>query len=1043
MNLLTFRTSNKSKLRFSSLNYIVRCMSWSSTDVRTTFINFFLARRHEFVSSSSVTPKKGEGTYFTNAGMNQFKPIFLGECDQTSKFHSLLRAVNSQKCIRVGGKHNDLEDVGHDLTHHTFFEMLGNWSFGDYFKAEACQMAYELLTEQYEIPVDRLYFTYFAGDKALNLPEDEDCKHIWLSLGVPSQRVLPFGSQDNFWDMGVTGPCGPCTEIHYDHVGNRQAASLVNAGSPSVVEIWNLVFMQYNRLPDQSLQPLPKFHVDTGMGLERMTAVLNGTADNYSTDLFMPIFHYIHTHAKCPAYQGGKNEIDTAYRLIADHTRMFTVAISDGVLPASDNTGHKLRSILHRCIHLCRETFNLDPYTALPDLASLVVKSLGSVYPEVVQNKEKICQVVRVSIEHHDKQRELAFKSFSKVLSKTGSQKKLSGDVILALEKGQYGNPVPIDMITELATSHGFDLDIEGFEKLREERKVDISSAPLTSAPERASTLVNEMVARGITLTDDSYKYLYSSLGDGIYDFSYLTSQTGACRVQGISGQFTVTEQLTEGEQGEIILDKTCFYSEAGGQDSDTGELVSNTGTFLVTYVKNVRGYIVHYGHTIDGSIQIGQLVEPRISQERREGCMRNHTATHLLNSALTNFLPTSQQQGSSVTPYKLTFDFLALAPLEINHVQQTESMVRDIIKQEYPVHQRTVSLEDAVKLPNVKVLQNEEYPDQVFVISIGPSNTRNPISIELCCGTHVIHTADIQEFCITQMSSKSQNVKRATCVTGKEAEQAHLVGSVVKSMCLLLVKMLKSEPVKDIEKLHKLISQVIRGLESRQERVDHTLSVLNVKSSGHRSEVESLKEDINKAKNLVDSFSDSLQLLENNAEPESLMRQLIKNLKKSQQLELLPKTVREEAHSCVENMEYKVTELVNKRLIAVLNEMVRREMDQFPSSVTTVVLNDLDINPRQMAKSLSQQGWGKCIVLVKKGRTNANVVFSLPLRSHKVLSKGEMDALVKEVAVNGTANAKLTSHNDRVSVYTISVQGDLDVGVLQACFEKLSQVQQ
>ncbi|KAH9514741.1 hypothetical protein Btru_023474 [Bulinus truncatus] len=764
----------KKSLLILNLNHLQICKkwkSWSSKDVRSTFISYFVSEGHDFIPSSSVIPKKKEGSYFINSGMNQFKPVFLGECDPTNKFFHLKKAVNSQKCIRVGGKHNDLDDVGHDLTHHTFFEMLGNWSFGDYFKDKACQMAYHLLTKEFKVPVERLYFTYFGGDPLLNLPADEDCKQIWLSLGIPANRILPFGLKDNFWEMGLSGPCGPCTEIHYDHRGTVCDAAEVNSGSPHVVEIWNLVFMQYNRLADGSLEPLPNFHVDTGMGLERMVAVLNGTADNYSTDLFLPLFKEIHTLSGCPEYKGKNDILDTSYRILADHSRMFTVAISDGLLPSQDNLGHKLRSLLIRCVDLCRKVFHIEPLTTLSVLVSTVKRSLGPVYPELELNEKKVCDVVQATIHHYDKHKEQAMKSFSKMLTKHGPLKVLSGEVMLSLEQGHFGSPMALDIISELAVSHGIDLDMDSYRKVNQNKTSEVSNAPLTPERVRGGVLVNHMIQSGIKATDDSFKYHSCSLGDGVYDLTRIQELIGAVQVKGISKEDCVIEELQEMYAGEVILDKTCFYGQAGGQGSDKGELVSESGTFQVTDVQIKSGYVIHCGLMTSGTLSVGQQIEPRLSQEVREGCMRNHTATHLLNSALTQVLPTTQQQGSSITAHKLTFDFLLLSSLDSSSIKQIEDSVRNNIKKEYKVTRRVVPITEALKIPNLKSLQNEEYPEEVSVISVGPESGSFDSSVELCGGTHVLNTSDLEDFCLTQVTSKSQDVKRITCVTGSEAK--------------------------------------------------------------------------------------------------------------------------------------------------------------------------------------------------------------------------------------------------------------------------------
>ncbi|KAK6962142.1 alanine--tRNA ligase cytoplasmic-like isoform X1 [Biomphalaria glabrata] len=1012
-----------------------RWSSWSSKDVRSTFINYFISEDHTFIPPLSVIPKKREGTYFINSGMNQFKPIFLGECDPTDKFVHLKRAVNSQKCIRVGGKHNDLEDVGHDLTHHTFFEMLGNWSFGDYFKVRVCQMAFHLLTKEFKVPVERLYFTYFGGDKSLNLSADEECRQIWRSLGIPADRLIPFGLKDNFWEMGLSGPCGPCTEIHYDHRGSVCSPAEVNSGSPDVVEIWNLVFMQYNRLPDSSLVPLPTHHVDTGMGLERMVAVLNGTADNYSTDLFLPLFKEIEKLSGCPEYKGNLLPLDTSYRLLADHTRMFTVAISDGLLPSQDNLGHKLRSLLVRCVDLCRKVFHTDPLTTLPLLVSRVRESLGSVYPEIEQSEKKVCDIVQATIHHYDKHKEQAMKSFNKMLSKHGNIKVLPGDIMLQLEHGGYfGKPMAVEMISELASTLGISLDMDGYTKLCQSTKADISTLPLTSLPDRASSLVNQMLQLGVAPTDDSYKYSHCSLGDGVFETDFLTDFTqmleviSPVHVRGISKDNCLHRELLESDVGEVVLDKTCFYSEAGGQEADQGELVSETGTFQVTDVQRKSGYIVHYGHMRQGTLQIGQQIEPRIYQEIREGCMRNHTATHLLQSALTDLLPSTQQQGSSITSHKLTFNFLALSALDSKSIQQTQAAVQSFIKKEYLVSRTTLPLEVALKIPNVKVLQNEKYPEEVSVISIGPENGSFYSSVELCGGTHVLNTSDLEDFCITQMTSKAQNVKRVTCVTGSQAQLAHLNGSVLRSMCQLLEDLIKHQPGQNhsVKQSLKYAQQVLHALGAQQERLEHSLHLLAQNVSDYYARLKNLNEENQKTRSLMQSYIDILKKIATVGHEEQDIKQLFTLIRKIQQVELVPKVVREEVHSCLVKNEQKVTEMINKKNISHINQLIEDQFKRFPdSSVVSLTVNDIDINHRQITKSLSKQMLSKCVILLNQCHKTTDLFISLPLSSFQPLVDEDLDELKALLKVE--AKGKLSAQNSTVAIYTFHLQGEIN----------------
>ncbi|BFZ06216.1 hypothetical protein BsWGS_09255 [Bradybaena similaris] len=994
--------------------------SWSSRAVRSTFIEYFKSQGHVFVPSSSVIPQKGDGTYFTNAGMNQFKPLILGELDPRSIFQNLVRAVNSQKCIRVGGKHNDLDDVGHDLTHHTFFEMLGNWSFGDYFKADACQMAYELLTKHYGIPVDRLYFTYFAGDEHMNLPRDEECKNVWLSLGIPDYRILPFGVKDNFWDMGLMGPCGPCTEIHFDHLGSKDASSKVNTGSPDVVEIWNLVFMQYNRQKDQSLQQLRIAHVDTGMGLERMTAVLSGTADNYSTDLFLPLFDVIQKYSGCPTYKSNKEVVNTSYRILADHTRMFTVAIGDGLMPSYNNLGHKLRSVMYRCIHLCRNVFHVEPEVLLPPLVSAVIQSLGSTYPELVDYEKRVIDVVKAIVEYHDRQKEQANKVFNKMLSRSAHNNKLSVETIAALEKGTYGIPMSVELIGELATARGLTVDMTGYENLLQERKMTTTSDPRVAAHDVASFLVTDLISRQVPQTDDRFKYHYASIGETQYDLTTMSLIASPSCIQGISSNGEIISKLVEGSPGEVILDRTCFYAESGGQEGDTGKLVSETGEFEVSDVQCHRGYVVHYGHVTKGSLKIGQNVDLTISQANREGCMRNHTATHLINSVLAELIPSTQQQGSSVTPYKLTLDFHTLTSISTSLISRIESDVRDTIKSELPVLRSVMPLDLALKLHKLKLLQNEEYPREVSIITIG-SQEEDVFSRELCAGTHVMNTFDLEDFCLTGLSTQAQNVKRMTAVTGREALQAHSQGSVVQSMCSMLQSLVsgKDVPDTDLEKIKAHLQKTVRLVDSAVERYHNglTYSCENKARLGH------LIEENNKARNVFLAFDETIDdLMRASSKKEEIMKQLVTYIHKGRQLELIAKAVRDDAHVCLENFEHKVAEAVNKMAIRLLQEMLQTEIESSTATAPLILQVDhVDISPRQMVKAVSQKAWSKVVVLVQKSSCSVHIVVSLPsfLVKH---TETELNKILESLQCFGTTKGKLSSEKNGVAVYTVSI---------------------
>ncbi|XP_076454369.1 alanine--tRNA ligase, cytoplasmic-like [Babylonia areolata] len=757
--------------------------AWSSSETRSAFLRYFQEQDHLFVPSSSVIPNKLQGTYFTNAGMNQFKPLFLGTVDPKSTMASYKRVANSQKCIRVGGKHNDLEEVGHDLTHHTFFEMLGNWSFGDYFKEPACKMALEMLTSVYMIPVDRLYFTYFGGDQQLNLQPDMECVDIWRSLGIPAERILPFGMKDNFWDMGDTGPCGPCTEIHFDHVGGRSVPEFVNADNPEVVEIWNLVFMQYQRHEDGSLSQLPLRHVDTGMGLERLIAVLNGTRSNYDSDLFQPLFSAIQKASGAEAYRGRVGQadpkgIDTAYRVLADHARMYTVAIADGLMPSKNGLGHKLRQLMYRCVRLSQNTFGTNPQL-LCELVDHVAASLGEAFPEIPNKSDVVKSAVALTVEGYLQLQKESRQSFARLLRQTNT-KHLTGEVVWQLNEGRYGCSVPVDMIVDLAEEHGVTVDLQGFQQRLQQFKDCQSHAPLMAEGLLSRQCYERLQQAGAASTDDSYKYLYSASPSG-YDFSEGSSED--CLVRGLIQHQEVTASVQQGAQAVVLLDKTCFYARGGGQIADVGTLVSENGEFVVEDVQVFNDCVLHLGKQVSGTLSVGDHVQPVIAQGERLGCMRNHTATHLLQAVLRQHLGGSvQQQGSSVRPDRLSFDFLCLEKLSNEKLQEIEHSIQQLISQRHAVHRRRMTLQEALDCEEVVVVPNEEYPSEVTLVQIG--DVDEAVSRELCGGTHVLNTGDIEDFCITRVSSVSQGVRRIFAVTGAQATEVHEKGAHLNALC-------------------------------------------------------------------------------------------------------------------------------------------------------------------------------------------------------------------------------------------------------------------
>ncbi|KAM8842258.1 alanine--tRNA ligase, mitochondrial isoform 1-T1 [Synchiropus picturatus] len=793
----------------------VRLFSGSPVDfpaarVRSTFLDFFCTKHgHKFVPSSPVRPRGDPSLLFVNAGMNQFKPLFLGTADPRSHMTSYTRVANSQKCVRAGGKHNDLDDVGWDLNHHTFFEMLGSWSFGDYFKEDTCSMAWSLLTEHYGIPADRLYVSYFAGDTS-GLPPDEETRQIWLDLGVPAGRILPFGLKENFWEMGDSGPCGPCTEIHYDHVGGRDAAALVNGDSPDLVEIWNLVFMQYHRELDQSLRPLSRFSVDTGMGLERLVSILQGTRSNYDTDLFRPLLDAIHQRSEVRGYQGrvgaaDEGRVDMAYRVVADHIRTLAVSIADGIHPGMSGAELVLRRILRRAVRFCVEVLKA-PRGSLASLVPTVVQTLGDVYPELATHAERIRDIINENEDHFlsslDRGTRLIMRTLSKMDS---SQTHFPAEVVWSLHR-DLG--FPLDLVDLMLKEKGHQVDPQELDRLiAENQKVCSGDAlmyflcavlMMSSLSLQVTSDLRESGRSHVTLdvvsleelrhlkvppTDESLKYEYRREQD-----TYVFPECRATVLALYDGDKLVPE-VTEGQRCGVIFDRTCFYAEQGGQSHDRGFLTRDGLQDIPLPVEDVgvaAGYVVHQVTAACG-LRTGDQVDMHLDQVHRRSCMRNHTATHLLNFALRSVLgPVVQQRGSHVSAERLRFDFSVKGSLSEHQLQQVESRLSDIIAADQTVYCQELPLQAAMTITGLRTV-DEVYPDPVRVVSVAvplpdlqADQREEETSVELCCGTHLVQTGDIQDLVIVSEQQMVKGVSRVVAVTGRDATQAREAGHML-----------------------------------------------------------------------------------------------------------------------------------------------------------------------------------------------------------------------------------------------------------------------
>jgi len=823
--------------------------AWSGDRVRAAFVEFFEAKGHTAVPSSSVVPHADPTLLFANAGMNQFKPIFLGTADPSSDLAKLRRAADAQKCIRAGGKHNDLDDVGRDVYHHTFFEMLGNWSFGDYFKKEAIEWAWELLTKVFALDPERLYATYFGGDEAQGLPADDEARGIWLRF-LPEARVLPYGCKDNFWEMGDQGPCGPCTEIHYDRVGGgRDAAELVNADDPDVLEVWNLVFIQFNREDDGSLKPLPARHVDTGAGMERLTSVLQRRMSNYATDVFAPIFDAIRAaalvkvkgvaSASAPGASSSSrpssagplqpygdkvgaadtNGIDMAYRVVADHIRTLSFAIADGARPGNEGREYMLRRVLRRAVRYGRETLGA-PEGFFAGLVDAVVAGMGGAYPELVAKRDEIHAVLRDEEASFSRTLVAGLAAFRKLSAKVKKDqgKNLPGfDAFLLWDSFGF----PLDLTQLMAEEAGLAVDVAGFEtemaaqreRSRAPGKSSLGVPRLRFEAEATARLASDSVP----LTDDSPKYAVAAEGGGV------SATVLALLTPG--GFVDSSADASDAEPLGVVLDRTPFYAESGGQVADTGSIEvggGGGGSLRVGDAQVAAGYVLHVtpptsaptsASAADGGappaaprplIRKGDAVSAVVDAARRSSIAPNHTLTHVLNAALRKHLGDGvDQKGSIVAPDRLRFDFsYSAGSIDPELLAKVERECSDAVEAALPVFAQEVSLATARNIPGVRAMFGEAYPDPVRVVSVGvavdelvamaesrngDSSAPSPVasaavSIEFCGGTHLRNTSEAKAFALISEEGVAKGIRRIVAVTGDAAVAARRRGAALEA---------------------------------------------------------------------------------------------------------------------------------------------------------------------------------------------------------------------------------------------------------------------
>lgn len=701
-------------------------------DIRTQFIDFFKSKGHTYIPSSPIVVKNDPTLMFTNAGMNQFKDYILG--NETPK---ATRVANSQKCLRVSGKHNDLEEVGVDTYHHTMFEMLGNWSFGDYFKKEAIEWAWELLTEVYKLPKDRLYVSVFGGDAGDKLEKDMEAFQLWSQI-VPESRILFGNKKDNFWEMGDTGPCGPCSEIHIDlrSDAERQQVdgyTLVNNDHPQVIEIWNLVFMQFNRLADGSLKELPAKHVDTGMGFERLVRAIQAKSSNYDSDIFTPFIQFI--EKKSGKQYGLDEKVDIAMRVIVDHIRAISFSIADGQLPSNNKAGYVIRRILRRAVRY-GYTFLGFHKPFMYELLPLLAETFGEIFPELAAQQDFVAKVIMEEEQSFLRTLDNGLRKLDQIKEELHQSGKSVVDGKIAFELyDTYG--FPLDLTSLIARENGFSVDEKGF------------AAEMEIQKNRSRAAAEQETGDWVIINAEE--------GVEFIGYDYLESQSRIVKYRQIKDK--------KGDRFQIVLDRTPFYAESGGQVGDQGWLINGAETVKVLDTKKENDLIVHFVDKLPS--QFDATFQAKVDAAKRKDSMNNHSATHLLHAALKQVLGDHvQQKGSLVNEELLRFDFSHFSKMTEEEIARVESIVNAKIRENIALYeQRNVPIAEAKK-QGATALFGEKYGDFVRVITFDPQ-----FSVELCGGTHVSATGVIGLFKIVSESSIAAGVRRIEAITAKTAE--------------------------------------------------------------------------------------------------------------------------------------------------------------------------------------------------------------------------------------------------------------------------------
>lgn len=770
----------------------------TSNEIRQQFLDFFRSKDHRIVPSAPVVPFDDPTLLFTNAGMNQFKDVFLGKGTRKYK-----RAADTQKCIRVSGKHNDLEEVGHDTYHHTFFEMLGNWSFGDYYKTEAITWAWELLTGVWGLPKERLFATVYRTD--------QEAYDIWKTkTDINPAHILYFDEKDNFWEMGETGPCGPCSEIHVNLSDDYDNPKYVNAGTPECIEIWNLVFIQYNRDEEGVLHELPEKHVDTGMGFERICAVLQQKGSNYDTDVFSPIIDSISAMSGVP-YDTEEHKIPM--RVIADHLRTLSFAIADGATPGNEGRGYVLRRILRRAARYGRKLNLNKPF--LYQLVKVLVEYMGEIFPEIRHKQDHIEKIIKAEEESFNVTLDRGIELFERVAAKAEAEKTgmVSGEDAFMLYD-TYGFPLDLTMV--MARERNLGVDESGFNELMKQQR---QRARMSNKEKFASVsvTVNDLESFGLT--------------EGAH--------TEFLGYEHFSGDAVIIGYKKEEGADLVILDKTPLYVESGGQIDDLGVMVVNGNELNIADVTKINDLIVHVVDNPENiTLSKGMNVTVEVDEKRRWDIMRNHSATHLLHAALREVLGTHvQQSGSYVGPDRLRFDFSHYSKLSSEEIERIEEIVNEQIRSHIPLtHHRAVAFDEA-KSMGALMFFGDKYGDKVNVVQFGDA------SMEFCGGTHVRNTSQIGLFKIVSESSIASGIRRIEAVTGRGVElfiqsQAEALKKEEEKIAQLMEEKRRLE--KEISELS--LKSKLGGLDSILSNVTEVKGVRVIKGRVQASSMDELK---------------------------------------------------------------------------------------------------------------------------------------------------------------------------------------------------------